>query len=81
LLFPSADGDWEGIEYPGCRFPACSFAPGKNRELLQKRILWPETPTNYREQHPPGVSHELGDPQQLPEPFSANLSGEALEVL
>jgi hypothetical protein len=27
------------------------------------------------------VSHELGDPQQLPEPFSANLSEEALEVL
>jgi hypothetical protein len=37
--------------------------------------------TDYREQHPPGVSHELGDPQQLPGPFSANLSEEALEVL
>jgi hypothetical protein len=40
-----------------------------------------DTELNYREQHPPGVSHELGDPQQLPEPFSANLSEEALEVL
>jgi hypothetical protein len=40
-----------------------------------------DTELNYREQHPPGASHELGDPQQFPEPFSANLSEEALEVL
>jgi hypothetical protein len=37
--------------------------------------------TSYREQHPPGVPHELGDPQQLPESFSAKLSEETLEVL
>jgi hypothetical protein len=49
--------------------------------IFKKGFCGQKHRSNYREQHPPGVSHELGDPQQLPEPFSGNLSEEALEVL
>jgi hypothetical protein len=35
----------------------------------------------YPEQQLPGVPHELGVPQQLPEPGSANLGDELLDVL
>jgi len=73
---------WSKNKNISVEFPSGKFLPlSQMRNNINLKKFKSLRNATYPEQQLPGVPHELGVPQQLPEPGSGNLRDELLDVL